>query len=263
MICNDGDNEGDMIEQAVWVVFCAWFAGGFVNGISGMGAALVAIPILLLQMPFLDAIVISGVPATILSASQGWLYRHTSKLRSIPPMLAGSIPGGLAGIIILRFIPGSVLEFMMGLGLTCYIIWLLLHRSGMIAHGDSWQKGCLAGFFSGVVGVPTGLCGVPVGIYAVYAGWEKKAVLGTLCLYATGICLLTNVLHGLSDYYTPWRIKLAVCGVLGALAGLWTSIPVCRHISASLFQKILLTVIGVAGISCMMRGLSSLRFWAE
>ena len=244
-----------MIEQAAWVVFCAWFAGGFVNGISGMGAALVAIPIVLLQLPFLDAIVISGVPASVLSLSQGWLYRRTSHLQAIPPMLMGCIPGGLAGILILRFISGSVLEFSMGLGLTCYILWLFLHRAGLVAHGDSWRKGCLAGFFSGVIGVPTGLCGVPVGIYAVYAGWKKSAILGTLCLYATAICLFTNVLHGLSGYYTPWRLEIAVYGVLGSIVGLWLSVPVCKRISAHLFQKLLLMVIGAAGISCMTRGL--------
>ena len=247
-----------MIEQAAWVVFCAWFAGGFVNGISGMGAALVSIPIVLLQLPFLDAIVISGVPATVLTVSQAWLYRHNSHFQAIPPMVVGCFPGGLAGILILRFIPGPVLEFLMGLGLTCYIFWLILRHSCLVAHGDSWQKGCLAGFFSGVIGVPTGLCGVPVGIYAVYAGWKKTEILGTLCLYAVSICLLTNVLHGLAGYYTPWRLEIAVYGVLGSIAGLWVSVPVCKRISASLFRKLLLTIISAAGISCMIRGLVSI-----
>ena len=224
-----------------------------------MGAALVATPFILMQLPFLDAIVISGVSTTVLAISQGWLYRRVSNVRVIPPMLAGSIPGGLTGIMILRFIPGPILEFMMGLGLTCYIFWLLLHRSGLIAHGDSWQKGALAGFFSGVIGVPTGLCGVPVGIYAVYAGWKKTEILGTLCLYAVGICLLTNILHGLSGYYTPWRLEIAVYGVVGTLVGLWASVPVCRRISPSLFRRLLLSVICAAGVSCMVRGLSSIR----
>ena len=248
-----------MIEQAAWVVFCAWFVGGFVNGISGMGAALVGIPIVLLQLPFLDAIVISGIPATALTLSQGWVYRRTSHLRVIPPLLLGCVPGGLAGIMILRLIPGPILEFMMGLGLTCYILWLLSHRSGLVPQKDSWQKGCLAGFFSGVIGVPTGLCGVPVGIYAVYAGWHKTAILGTLSIYAVGVCLLTNLLHGLSGYYTSWRLEIGIYGVVGAIMGLWTSVPICKRISASLFQKLLLTTIVAAGISCMVRGIVSIQ----
>ena len=34
-----------MFDSSYPIVFLAWFLGGFVNGVSGMGAAMVALPI--------------------------------------------------------------------------------------------------------------------------------------------------------------------------------------------------------------------------
>ena len=52
-----------MFESSYPLVFLAWFLGGFINGVSGMGAAMVALPIVACVLEMSEA-----VPATCLVA---------------------------------------------------------------------------------------------------------------------------------------------------------------------------------------------------
>ena len=52
-----------MFESSSPLVFLAWFLGGFINGVSGMGAAMVALPIVACVLEMSEA-----VPATCLVA---------------------------------------------------------------------------------------------------------------------------------------------------------------------------------------------------
>lgn len=82
-----------MFESSYPLVFLAWFLGGFINGVSGMGAAMVALPIVACVLEMSEAVPATCLVAVTLAVYVAWMYRAHSRVAPIIPMLLGCIPG--------------------------------------------------------------------------------------------------------------------------------------------------------------------------
>ena len=80
----------------------AWFLGGFINGVSGMGAAMVALPIVACVLEMSEAVPATCLVAVTLAVYVAWMYRAHSRVAPIIPMLLGCIPGLIIGVCVLR-----------------------------------------------------------------------------------------------------------------------------------------------------------------
>ena len=72
-----------------------WFVGGFINGIAGFGAAMVAMPII---APYIDLSL--SVPSCVLlvltlNCQVTWTFRHYINFRYLRGIVIGAIPGVL------------------------------------------------------------------------------------------------------------------------------------------------------------------------
>ena len=129
-----------MFESSYPLVFLAWFLGGFINGVSGMGAAMVALPIVACVLEMNEAVPATCLVAVTLAVYVAWMYRAHSRVAPIIPMLLGCIPGLITGVCVLRVVPGIWLQGGLGAALIIYVAWQLLHRAGT-AHPES-VRGC-------------------------------------------------------------------------------------------------------------------------
>ena len=224
-----------MFESSYPLVFLAWFLGGFINGVSGMGAAMVALPIVACVLEMSEAVPATCLVAVTLAVYVAWMYRAHSRVAPIIPMLLGCIPGLL----------------------IVYVAWQLLHRAGT-AHPESVRGCAVSGFASGFANAAISFSGPPVAIYALYVGWNKDTTRGTLSLYFLGISICTCIVQAAAGLYTPVVVKAALWGMPGALVGLVVSLPVARFVRESVFQGILLVMIAFAGSVCIIRAVKSL-----
>ena len=87
-----------MFESSYPLVFLAWFLGGFINGVSGMGAAMVALPIVACVLEMSEAVPATCLVAVTLAVYVAWMYRAHSRVAPIIPMLLGCIPGLIIGV---------------------------------------------------------------------------------------------------------------------------------------------------------------------
>ena len=78
-----------MFESSYPLVFLAWFLGGFINGVSGMGAAMVALPIVACVLEMSEAVPATCLVAVTLAVYVAWMYRAHSRVAPIIPMLLG------------------------------------------------------------------------------------------------------------------------------------------------------------------------------
>ena len=118
-----------MFESSYPLVFLAWFLGGFINGVSGMGAAMVALPIVACVLEMSEAVPATCLVAVTLAVYVAWMYRAHSRVAPIIPMLLGCIPGLIIGVCVLRVVPGIWLQGGLGAALIVYVAWQLLHRA--------------------------------------------------------------------------------------------------------------------------------------
>ena len=78
----DGGDAVDLLSPTLLVVFAAWFLCGFVNGIAGIGAAMVAMPIVSCVMDIHLAILSSCIGGTAVGFFVAVMYAGTASAGS-------------------------------------------------------------------------------------------------------------------------------------------------------------------------------------
>ena len=200
-----------MFDPSHWFIFGAWFLGGFVNGISGMGAGLVSLPIAASLLPMQELVPASGLSTLTVACYLVWAYRRYCRWSSLRHMLVGCLPGALLGVWILRSVPS-------------------------------------AGAHAAIT-----FSGPPLAVYAVYAGWEQKTALGTMSIFFLGVNVLSCCLLGMAGMFTLPVLEFGFWGSAGATAGLLAAMPLVKYVRGEVFRRILLGMIGLAGVVCLAR----------
>ncbi len=166
----------------ILLILVAWFIGGFVNAISGMGAAIIALPIIALILPIEIVIPVSCICGAFLGIYLSIIYFKYTYFQYIIPLVIGSIPGTFAGIYILLWISKDILQICIGVLLVSYAYWQYKVKV-IIPHETSKIICLLVGFVAGFSNSSTSFGGPPGYAYSVYAGWDRKASIGTLSFY--------------------------------------------------------------------------------
>ena len=169
-----------MPEATDLFVFFAWILGGFVSGVSGIGGAMVAFPLLALVIPVHQLIALTCIINVVMDGCLAGMHFRHCRLSSLWPMLAGSVPGSFAGLYILQICSGAVLQGAVGLLLLYYVYWQMTYRAaqGPVSHPQ--MLGAAAGFGAGLLGTAISFDGPPIGAYGLCMGWEPRVFLGTL-----------------------------------------------------------------------------------
>lgn len=242
-------------DPSLWLFAFAWFVAGFVNIIAGMGAAMVALPIVAGHIAPATLIPATAVCVTIISIATGAVFWRHTRWRSLKALLAGAVPGAAAGLAVLLILPVPVLQLSAGIIMILFVAWQFSHPKSK-AHGDTVPAGLIAGFAAGFINTSISYGNPPVAIYSMYAGWEKLEVLGTMNVYTFLVCLITMTAHASAGLYNMDVFQHAAFGGPATVLGMLTALPLSKHISQATFRRILLTVIGAAGILCLFQGLS-------
>ena len=67
------------------IVFIAWLLGGFVSGLTGIGGAMLAVPLAAMFIPMHDVILLSCILNLAMDGTLTCIYRrHTAELHSEP-----------------------------------------------------------------------------------------------------------------------------------------------------------------------------------
>ncbi|MDO5537118.1 MAG: sulfite exporter TauE/SafE family protein [Desulfovibrionaceae bacterium] len=247
-----------MIEDySFWLFAFAWFLAGFVNSVGGMGAAMVALPIVAGAMHAQTLVPATCLCVAIISAAMSWVYWRSTRWQSLKAMIAGALPGSLAGLGILLILPTSVLQLAAGTIMILFVLWQFLHKAGA-PHGDSGTAGATAGFFSGFINTSIGFGNPPVAIYSIYAGWEKMETMGSMNVFTLIVCGMTIAAHAGAGLYSEEVFRYALFGGPATVIGMIAGLPIARRINQATFKRILLLIIGAAGCICVFRGLGQL-----
>ena len=237
-----------------FICFAGWTLGGIVNGISGLGAGIFALPIVLLVTDIKTASLITCIICIPLPAILGWQFRRHYRLADLRLLFLGTIPGALLGVALLPRIPARALQMGLGIMLMAHMLWhLLAHRPGPLRSPLLWgaASGAVAGFIQAV----SGLGGPPIGMYAQLAHWDKDRTRGNISLYFLGLSLPLVLTQYLAGYYTGPVLQGLIPCLLGCGVGLVISYPLARKIGEASFQRLLAIVIGLSGFSILTRAL--------
>lgn len=239
-----------LLMEDLFFFAAAWCLAGFVNNIVGLGAAMVAMPIVVHFMPLSLAVPSSTLIVLVLNIQLAWNYRQNIRWDHLRYILFGGIAGSAAGIYLISSLPSSVLKLAMGIFLVVFAFYALFFEKKMPSHIDS-RWGILAGLFSTFFGTAFGLNGPPLAVYTAMSGWKADAAKGFLgaCFIISGIAIVSGqVIAGLQSMQT---VSYFAAGSPASLLGGWVGIKFSKGLIRKSNRKILLIVILFAGISVL------------
>jgi hypothetical protein len=226
------------------LVACIFVLAGMIQGLSGFGSVLLAMPLLTL---FLD--VKTAVPLCILAGLgiTGYLclrLRAHLDLRKIGPMLLGVVPGVAAGAVFLKRADPRAVELLLGLMLTAFALYGLRGKPLAVRLGRRW--GLLAGFLSGAIGAAVSAGGPPVIVYVHLTGWGRDEIKATLSGFFLAGGALIAVAHALGGLTTATVLGYALTALPAVVAGVAVGLAwAARLADASMRRAVLLLLLAM------------------
>jgi len=202
-----------------------FFTAGFIQGLTGFGSALVAIPLLTI---FFD--IKTAIPLTLLN---GFiiitflfvrLQSHINRKR-VTSLCISSIPGLIIGVILLKTAPSKEISVALGLLIIVYSLYCLLFKPTRKKLKKRWTY--IAGFSTGLTAGAFSAGGPPVIIYSTLSDWDKNEIKGTLTTFFLFNSLLIIPMYCLGGLITWPIVKYWLYSgpavLLGTLLGLLCS----------------------------------------
>ncbi|WP_102107070.1 sulfite exporter TauE/SafE family protein [Oceaniglobus roseus] len=233
-------------------IFIALALGGILKGATGMGAPVVAIPVMAAFFDVRLAVVLMVLPNLCTNLTQLWTWRARRPDRLAWSFaIAGGI-GALLGTFLLVSVPARALTLTVALAVLGYVGLRLakadFHLPEPLARRLSPPAGIAAGLLQGAAGISA-----PVSVSFLNAiRMERGRFIPTISLFFTAMCvtqLPTLIGFGLYDLHMVVLSALALVPLLGFMP---VGARLARSISARAFDRLTLSVLVVLAIKLIV-----------
>ncbi len=244
-----------MHDSSILYISCVVFLGGSIQGVTGFGFSLIAVPLLVTAVPphiiipsmLLLSMLINGL---ILIES-----RECLDIKSIVPIIGSGVIGLPVGTVMLRYMNPSSLRILIGIlvcGLSTMMILGLRYRT---AHKT--LAAALAGFVSGALNSSITMSGPPVILFWQNESIAKETFRRTLSLYFLILNLVTIPFYMHAGLLTRHVMFFCLSQAFVVLAGVLVGISISRRIDVIRFNRLTLVLIWIGGVSAIISGLYS------
>ncbi len=240
---------------ATFLVFVGALLGGLVNGLTGFGTGMTALPIWLavlrpvLASPLVIACSVAGQLQTLPAI---W---HAIDFRRLWPFVVGGLIGVPLGVRLLPLIDARSFKAAVGLLLVASCGFLLAHRSRA-----KWLRGGRAadsgvGLLGGILGGLAGLSGILPTLWAELRGWEKDARRAVFQGYNLAILLFALASQGFAGLLTAQFGRLLLLALPGTIVGAWIGRRIYGRLDTARFSVVVLALLLAGGVLLVVTSL--------
>lgn len=238
-----------------WLLFAlAFVAGGSVNGALGVGLPLVAMPLLSLGIPSVQAIALLAIPvllSNLLQAAEG--ARPVDTLRRFGGLIAAQCVATVVTVRLTLALTPAQLANMVAFAVLLAVALMALRPTLHIDPARERVVGVGVGLMSGLLGGVSALMGPVVITYLVALRLKRDEFVGSISvIYLAGALPLygTMALHGRIG--AP-ELLLSTLALVPMAAGLWLGRAVRRHLDETLFRRILLAFLTLLALLLFLK----------
>ncbi len=201
----------------IFIIGAIFFLGSFVQGLTGFGAGLIAIPLLTLVVDIKVAVPLYMLTSLVMTNYMAFRLRRYFDRGKILPLCIGAVPGIIAGATILKTVPSDIIRIYLGAMLIGYALYNFLCKPTPLQLHHGW--GYLAGFLSGAIGTACSAGGPPAIIYTTLNSWNKNEMKATLTGFFFFNSYLTIAAHAITGMTTFTVVKYFLFTAPFVLAG--------------------------------------------
>lgn len=238
----------DLDITTVLVVGLAVLVGSFVQSSVGLGAGLVAAPVVTLADPRLmpGALIIVGIALAVLTLrGQGRNVDRTG----VTWALIGRLPGTVVGVAVVAWLPAQRIGLAVGGALLVAVV--LSWRS--VTPAKSRRSLLLAGAVSGVAGTAAGVGGPPLGL--VYAHERGPVVRSTLAVYFLVGGVLSLVSLAVAGQLEARSVLAGACALPFVVAGSLASRRTAHWLDTGRLRHAILAVTAASSLALLAKNL--------
>ena len=231
----------------VAVLAVAVAAGAVIQGSIGFGYALVAVPAMVLLLPWAVPVtpLFLALPMTLLMSAREW---RSIDLGGFALITAGRLFGTVAGVVLLVLTPKGYLSVLTGLLILTAALGSFLKPTFEV----NKRTRLAGGVASGVVGTVAALGGTPLAlVYQDRSGAELRSTLAIS--FVVGIAM-SLVGLGLAGQVEGRHVILALQLLPCLLVGLWVSRWVVERLDERWLRPAVLTFAAAAGLVIILLG---------
>ena len=227
----------------------------FVQGISGFGFALVAMPVLAGLTSIYIAAPLVALTTLTNNTFMCLYYRRSFSRAIVVKMLCGSIVGIPLGLLALQYLPVSFMLMALGLTIVSYAVYTLLTPVTPVLKSQKWLYS--SGFLSGILIGSFNMPGPPAILYGNNQRWPQEKFKSNLTGFFWINGLLVTFGHGVQQRLTPEVLHQYLITIPGLVIGLITGIALSNALNPLTFRRIILGVLMVIGARLLVMGAQS------
>ena len=241
----------------IWAFGVALFAG-FIKGAVGFAMPMIMISGLsavISAEAALAALILPTFVTNIIQAlRQGWRAALQSMNRFRYFLIVGAVCISATSQLV-PYIPSSLMFLILGLVVTVFAVVLLSGKKFKIPDHRRTQTEIGVGIFAGLVGGVSGIWGPPTVAYLTALNTPKaEQVRAQGVIYGLGAMLLIGA-HLNTGVLSKETAPLSVILLIPAFVGIWLGFKAQDRLNQTLFRRLTLIVLIVAGLNLIRRGL--------
>jgi len=228
------------------LAFACLFIGGMLKGATGIGAPILAVPLMSSLYGVPTGVVLFSLPNFMSNGLQLWQYRRTPAPPGLlrPFALAGFVGAGL-GTLMLVSLPSDALQVVLAVAVFLFIGFRLARPSWALPMRVGRLLAAPLGFAGGVMFGAIGLS-APVSVPFLNAlRHDREVFVVTISAFFFTLALIQIPMLIISGIMTP---GLAIASLL-AVVPLWLGMPVgaalSRYVSIRVFDRLTLAILAV------------------
>ncbi len=249
-----------MIEEPFFYFLAvpAVLVAGVSKGGFGGGVGLLAVPLMALAVPPLQAAGIMLPLLVVMDMTVVWAYRRDWDRRAIAVLLPAGVAGIALGTLGAGLLSDAEIRLLVAAIALSFTVDHWLHGASRAARRASLLKG---GFWAAVSGFTSFLAhagGAPLSVYLLPLKLDKTVFVATTVIFFAGINLVKLAPYawlGLLD-----GTNLATSAVLSPLAplGIWFGVWLHRRVAPELFYRVCYLFIFATGCKLLYDGIVGL-----
>lgn len=235
------------------VIVITAFGAAFVQGVSGFGFALVAMPILSGLTSIQTAAPLVALTTLINNLILCVYYRQSFDRKVVINLLIGSMLGIPIGFLALDYIPTALMLIGLGVTIVIYSLYSLVSPVVPIVRSKLWAYG--AGFLSGILLGSFNLPGPPIILYGSSQRWSQEKFKGNLTSFFWVSVAIVVLGHGFSNRISEEIIRQFLIAIPSLMSGLFLGVVLAKKFDPNIFRKVITVLLAIIGVRLIVSGL--------